>query len=277
MIFILIVFSISLNNVRISPFGDTTVKFFPLYPEISGNVEIEMKIIDLTNKEREKRNLPQLIIDPYLTIASRNHSFEMLSKEYFSHFSPIYYNRTPAIRIYNSGILQYKTGENIAQNIGSLIPILVLSNPDSLARIIIHNWMKSPGHRDNILKKEYTNIGVGAIYKDTILKVTQNFVDKSICIDSLIVSSDKEKYLMDVYSSGNTSIISVFKNEEIIDRDSLKFRYKSIRIPIKKKSGNYKIEFCIKESKIYRCIARIYINTDNHLSNIFQPLTEITE
>jgi uncharacterized protein YkwD len=266
----------SLNNVRVSPFGDTTVKFSPLYPEISGNFEIEMKIIQLTNKQREKRNLPPLIIDPYLTIASRNHSYEMLIKGYFSHISPIYYNKTPAVRIYNSGIVQYRTGENIAQNAGTLIPILIFNNPDSLARIIVNKWMESPHHRDNILNSQYTNIGVGAIYRDTILKVTQNFVDKSISIDSIIIGSKNKEYFMDVYF-GNISIISVFKDGDIIDRDSLKYRYENIRIPLKKKSGRHKIEFCIKRSRMYNCIARVYIYTDNHLNNIFQPLTEFTE
>jgi len=277
MLFILAIFNMSLNDVRVSLFGDTTVKFSPLYPEISGNVEIEMKIIELTNRQREKINIPPLIIDPYLTIASRNHSYEMLRKGYFSHVSPIYYNRTSAIRIYNSGVVQYKTGENIAQNAGTLVPILIFNNPDSIARIIVNNWMESPHHRDNILNREYTNIGVGAIYRDTILKVTQNFVDKSISIDSIIISSKNEEYLMDVYSGGNISIISVFKDEDIIDRNSLKFRYKNIRIPLKRKSGRHKIEFCIKENGMYRCIARVYIYTDNHFNNIFQPLTEFTE
>lgn len=277
MLLILTIFNMSLNDVRVSPFGDTTVKFTPLYPEISGNIEIEIKIIELTNRQREKRNLPPLIIDPYLTIASRNHSYEMLRKGYFSHISPTYYNRTPSIRIYNSGVVQYKTGENIALNMGTLVPILVLNNPDSLARIIVNKWMESPHHRDNILNSEYTNIGVGAIYRDTILKVTQNFVDKSISIDSIIIGSKNNEYLMDVYSGRNTSIISVFKDENIIDRDFLKFRYESIRIPLKKKSGQHKIEFCIKESGMYRCIARVYFNTDNHFNNIFRTLTDFTE
>lgn len=277
MLLLLIITAVSLTDIRVSPFSDTTVKFTFLYPEIPGHIEIEMKIIELTNKERTKRNLPPLSTDPHLVIASRQHSYEMIRNGYFSHISPIYYNRTPAIRIYNSGLVQYKTGENIAQNKGTLVPIIIGENPDSLAKIIVHNWMKSAHHRDNILDPGYTNIGVGAIYKDTILKVTQNFVAKPIGIDSIIVSKMNNKYLMDLYLEVYTSGISVFKDASIIEKDSLEFYYKRIRIPLVINSGSHKIELCKDGNGIYKCMGRVYIQTDNPLNSLFQPLTEFNE
>jgi len=277
MLLIIAIFGMTLTNVRISPFGDTTAKFIHLYPIYPGDIIIEKKIIELTNKERIKRNLPLLSIDTNLRIAARQHSFEMVRKSYFSHISPFEVNKTSSIRIYNSGLPQYKTGENIAENSGGLVPILIRENPDSIAKIIVRNWMQSPHHRENILDPEYTDIGVGVVYDDNILKVTQNFVGKPIGIDSVIVSKRNNKYLMCVYLKTHPSDISVFKDANIIEKNSLEFLYKRIRILLSINSGHHKIELCTEGRGIYRCFARIYIETANPFINLFQPLTEFTE
>ncbi|MCK4225437.1 hypothetical protein KAX29_00935 [candidate division WOR-3 bacterium] len=274
MFFILIIIGVTLTEIRIDAFGDTTAKFVSLYPEYPGNTILEGKIIKLINKKRIEQNLPELSIGPHLRIAAREHSLEMIEKSYFSHISPLAINRTPAIRIYNSGLLQYKIGENIAQNVGSLMPILLKEDPDSLARIIVRCWMESPHHRENILDPDYTHMGVGAVARDTILNVTETFADISSGVDSVIVENKGSNYLMNIYLSHSTWSMTVFKDECIIPEDSLEYYSKRIRVPIKINSGAHKIELCSKDSGMYLCKVRIFIQTNAARGELFQPLTE---
>ncbi|MEA1912745.1 MAG: CAP domain-containing protein [candidate division WOR-3 bacterium] len=267
--------SISLTQVRVSPFGDTTAKFISCYPEYQGIEEIESRIVELTNKEREKRNLKKLIVDHRLLIAARQHSFEMISRGYFSHISPIETNKTPLVRIYNSGLPQYKIAENIAENTGDLVPILLKKEPDSLARIIHRNLMESPPHRENILNSDYTHVGVGTVFRDNTLKVTQNFADESgIKVDSVLVERKGGEYLMSIYLKAYILSIRVFMDEEKLPENSLEFYSSRIVIPLRINSGLHKIELCYKEGNIYRCEVRIYVQTSAHWNQLFQLLRD---
>jgi hypothetical protein len=62
------------------------------------------------------------------------------------------------------------TGENIWMGAN-----LDLSDRKKTATAIMADWMHSPNHRDNILKKDYTNLGVGVTVKGKDVRATQNF------------------------------------------------------------------------------------------------------
>lgn len=61
----------------------------------------------------------------------------------------------------------YTAGENLAR--GDMTP-----------RQVVNAWMKSPGHRANILKARYTHIGVGSVYSrvDGRLYTAQTFTGR---------------------------------------------------------------------------------------------------
>lgn len=274
MFFILVFLGISLTEIRIDEFGDTTAKFQSAYPEYPGVELLEEKLIELTNKERIKGHLPKLVPDSHLRIAARQHSLEMLEMGYFSHISPVNGNKTAKMRIYNSGLPQYKIGENLAESIGGLVPILIQENLDSLARIIHNGWMSSPHHRDNMLDKDYTHIGMGAMLKDTTLKVTQTFAQKAFGVDSAVVEKKGNKYLINIYLSSSLWKITVFMDEEGLSEDSIEYYYGRMKIPLRIKSGIHKIELCSIKSDKYCCRVRFFIDTNASWNNLFPVLTE---
>ena len=98
----------------------------------------------LLNTQRAKHHLPPLRENTKLDRAARGHSHAMVNHHYFDHGDF-------AGRIYRAGYQGYTLGENIAW--GSL----QYSTPES----IVDLWMHSPGHRENILRAKFRDIGIG--------------------------------------------------------------------------------------------------------------------
>lgn len=105
------------------------------------------------NAERARRDLRPLRLNRRLSRAARRHSRAMARKRFFSHTSPG--GRTFVDRIRRTGYLRgarrWNIGENIAWGSGGL------SAPRSVATA----WMKSAGHRANILSRSFGSIGIG--------------------------------------------------------------------------------------------------------------------
>jgi uncharacterized protein YkwD len=107
----------------------------------------EKEVIDLTNAERKKLSLPALTASPLLMKAARSHSANMARQGILAHTLD---QKTADQRVTDAGYLWTRTGENIAQ--GQRSPLEAVTS-----------WMNSPGHRDNILNQEYTEIGVAVV------------------------------------------------------------------------------------------------------------------
>ena len=104
------------------------------------------KVIELTNIERTKYNLQPLKLSDSLCKSAQEHADDMYTNNYFSHVSQDGRTMSDRIEKYTSSY-GYK-GENIA---------LGYSTPEE----VVKGWMSSEGHRNNILNKNYTDIGVG--------------------------------------------------------------------------------------------------------------------
>ena len=127
----------------------------------AGIGEIAQRVIDLTNEQRKQNGLPALQADPKLSGVAQKKSEDMRQNNYFSHTSPTYGSPFDMMRDFG---VSYKTaGENIAQ--GQPTP-----------EAVVQAWMDSPGHRENILKREFTHIGVG--YDASGHHWTQMFIGK---------------------------------------------------------------------------------------------------
>ncbi|MCK1999942.1 CAP domain-containing protein [[Brevibacterium] frigoritolerans] len=110
------------------------------------NQSLENQVVTLVNKERAKVGLPALKSDWELARVAKFKSEDMRDKKYFNHNSPTY--GTPFEMMKSFGI-NYKTaGENIAAG-------------QTTADEVMKSWMNSPGHKANILSKNFTYIGVG--------------------------------------------------------------------------------------------------------------------
>lgn len=134
--------------------------------------ELEARILELTNEERRKHGRPPLQMDDTLRGIARGHSDDMIVRNFFDHLNPD--GLAPQDRIAGRHRrLIGLTGENIWADSEDGPPDLA-----AVAREVMygeHGWMNSPPHRANILKPEYTHLGVGITVRGGELRATQNF------------------------------------------------------------------------------------------------------
>jgi uncharacterized protein YkwD len=121
----------------------------------------ENELFNLVNQERTQRGLDALVWDDRLVPVARAHSEEMFTLKYFGHQSPV--SGSPFDRLKAAGITYTRAGENLAY-------------AQSVA--VAHRaLMDSPGHRENILRPEFTRIGIGVINAGAYGRmVTQLFI-----------------------------------------------------------------------------------------------------
>jgi uncharacterized protein YkwD len=106
----------------------------------------EKAVLDLANAERKKVQLAPLVAHPLLMKAARQHSANMAKQGRLEHTLD---QKSVGGRLTDVGYPWSRCGENIA--LGARTPAEAISG-----------WMSSPGHRDNMLSKEYTHIGVAS-------------------------------------------------------------------------------------------------------------------
>lgn len=114
----------------------------------------EKQVLVLVNRERTKRGLAALHVQCNLMRAARSHSRAMACLPFFSHVSPSGATLSSRARRFGyicSGIRSLNLAENIAWGAG------LFSTPAQ----IVASWMKSPGHRRNILTASFRDIGIG--------------------------------------------------------------------------------------------------------------------
>lgn len=114
----------------------------------------EKRTLQLHNRARVKRDIPRLCIQQQLLRAARKHSADMIRNDYFSHRSQdgtTFAQRVKREGYTPRGMSVYRIGENIAFGSGA-----------SGRPLEIHKrWMKSDGHRNNILTKGFRHVGIG--------------------------------------------------------------------------------------------------------------------
>jgi uncharacterized protein YkwD len=107
----------------------------------------------LINYERIARKLPVLRPNGPLSIAAARHSRDMATRNYFAHTSQggkTFVSRIMGARYISPG-KAWTVGENLAWGTGPL----------STPAAAVASWMRSPGHRANILKGSFREIGIG--------------------------------------------------------------------------------------------------------------------
>ncbi len=123
--------------------------------------ELERKVHAGINAERATSgNALQLQWDDSLGAIARAHSDDMTKRGYFSHDTPE--GLGPSDRIAKAGYScwkdsHYGIAENIAIEIAS-------RNLDKVAAAAVESWMNSPGHRTNLLGRQYDRTGVGVSF-----------------------------------------------------------------------------------------------------------------
>lgn len=115
-------------------------------PRILGTVSFgASQIITITNAKRQTQGLAPLSTNPFLSRAAAAKLSDMFANDYWAHTSPT--GKTPWSFITASGYRYLFAGENLARD---------FSDPQS----VVEAWMNSPSHRNNILDKNFKEIGV---------------------------------------------------------------------------------------------------------------------
>jgi uncharacterized protein YkwD len=103
----------------------------------------ETSVLRAMNAARTSRGLHALRVDYRLARVARAHSADMLSHQYFAHGSFF-------ARLSNSGASGPVFGENLAWGPAS-------------ASWVVSQWLASPEHRANLLRRGFRRVGVGAL------------------------------------------------------------------------------------------------------------------
>lgn len=109
--------------------------------------DLEAKMLQLVNNERRKVGLDTLAPDTALRKVALAHSADMFRRGYFAHYTPE--GKDPFDRMRDAHIRFYLAGENLA-----------LAQTLSIAH---QGLMRSPGHRENILRPGFGRLGIGIL------------------------------------------------------------------------------------------------------------------
>jgi uncharacterized protein YkwD len=120
----------------------------------SANVaQVEAATLCLINEVRAENGEPPLSDNGKLHTAARQHSADMIGKDYFGHTTPT--GGTVDTRILATGYAppgsSYELGENID------CAGVTLASPIAT----VNAWLSSPDHRANILNRHFRDTGIG--------------------------------------------------------------------------------------------------------------------
>ena len=105
-------------------------------------------IIQLHNSERTSRGLGTLIVNSALVNSAAAKAQAMLDSDCWSHYCPN--GKSPWDFFASAGYTYIFAGENLAEGFSDNEAVMTA-------------WMNSPTHRDNVLKSEFREIGIGVV------------------------------------------------------------------------------------------------------------------
>lgn len=113
---------------------------------------LELDIVARINAQRTTRGLRPLRVSRGLTAAANYHTRQMGERGFFEHESAngaAFWRRIE--RFYPAGRGNWSVGEN-----------LFWESPGTSAASAVKEWMQSPPHRQNVLAREWQDIGIAA-------------------------------------------------------------------------------------------------------------------
>jgi len=118
-------------------------------------------VLDLVNQEREAAGLKDLQLNEDLNRVAQLRAQEIVEK--WSHTRPNGEEWKTAFK--DAGVTASYRGENLAMG-------------QSSAEAIVDGWMSSEGHRDNILNKKFSKMGVATVVIDGVTYWVQVFANE---------------------------------------------------------------------------------------------------
>lgn len=122
-------------------------KMFPGVLGYASNIKVE-DLLKGTNKKREELGLNDLHLNLALTHAAEKKAYDMFKKDYWAHVAPD--GTEPWDFIIKENYDYSYAGENLAKNFSN-------------SKEVVEAWYKSPSHRENLLNKNYDEIGFAIV------------------------------------------------------------------------------------------------------------------
>jgi len=158
-------------------------------PDIQA-IRLERRVFDLINTRRTGANRGAMRWDDRLARIARAHSDDMVKRRFFAHVNPD--GDDPTARGKRAGYaclkrvnrLTYRNGlaENLMEEprfrrvrISGGHRTYDWNTLEDVARQSVDGWMRSPGHRENILEPAYDQTGVGVAISAEHVYLTQLF------------------------------------------------------------------------------------------------------
>lgn len=114
--------------------------------------QVEIAIVEMTNAARQQHNLSAVRRNPALDKAARGYARYLATSKTFSHSAE---GRQPSDRAEAAGYEACFVSENLSVNLDTRG-----FETRQLAREAVDGWLKSPGHRKNLLAEHVVDIGV---------------------------------------------------------------------------------------------------------------------
>jgi uncharacterized protein YkwD len=125
-------------------------------PTANNAEQIRSATLCLLNKERKRHGRKALRHNAGLALAGKRHASDMVRRRYFAHASKA--GRTFDQRIRRTGYLRGAravVGENLGWGSGAY----------ATPRAMVRQWMASPGHRANVLRPAFREVGIAVVTK----------------------------------------------------------------------------------------------------------------
>ena len=114
--------------------------------KIADLAAVRQQILEAVNAARREHRLRPLTLDPRLNAAAQKHAEDLRDRLFYGHQAPE--GTMPRERVQAAGYPVQAVGENIAEGQFTVAEVM-------------DGWLKSPGHRRNILEPRFTHLGVG--------------------------------------------------------------------------------------------------------------------
>jgi uncharacterized protein YkwD len=155
--------------------------------------ELERQVHRGINRERHKAGLKDLKNDAQLAVIARNHSQDMARHHFFNHINLQGEDPTDRSKRQNGPVSKQLDADTLVIGIAENIywahrydqVITTTENSKTshqfhwlsltqIADTIVQGWMKSPGHRKNILSPRYDRHGIGIAISGNDVFVTED-------------------------------------------------------------------------------------------------------
>lgn len=185
------------------------------YPKVLGiSYDITSnQLLYFTNIQRQQIGAGSLSLNDKLTQAAGRKAKDMFAENYWAHNSPT--GKTPWVFIKDSGYTYVYAGENLARGFQS-------------SDDVVKAWMASPDHRENMLSKNYSDVGFSVakgklLGEETVLivemlgsttlssqKGSETAISPPISSQNLVLSKSENPLINSVSLSKNLALGIIF-------------------------------------------------------------------